>query len=179
MQPRTKEDNFHSNVINTMYWCVTHNKIITEQIFIISTCRVELSMTGNPLGEENVSVSIIYNVQCIVHFNFYYLFTSLLGAIKTFFQLNKVLRHRIWKQKSWGQLASKFSFLVARTSILVAKNYLQEKIAYNILKVFLTSTKLSISYLLQNRLHNPYNGTCYKIHFYVFMYSVTVKLTDS
>ena len=84
-----------------------------------------------------------------------------------------------FRKKSWGQLASKFSFLVARTSILVAKNYLQEKIAYNILKVFLTSTKSSISYLLQNRLHNPYNGTCYKIHFYVFMYSVTVKLTDS
>ena len=84
-----------------------------------------------------------------------------------------------FRKKSWGQLASKFSFLVARTSILVAKNYLQEKIAYNILKVFLTSTKSSISYLLQNRLHNPYNGTCYKIHFYAFMYSVTVKLTDS
>ena len=48
-------------------------------------------MIGNPLGEENVSVSIIYNV----HFNFYYLFTSLLGAIKAFFQLNTVLRHRI------------------------------------------------------------------------------------
>ena len=84
-----------------------------------------------------------------------------------------------FRKKSWGQLASKFSFLVARTSILVAKNYLQEKIAYNILKVFLTSTKSSISYLLQNRLHNPYNGTCYNIHFYAFMYSVTVKITDS
>ena len=90
-----------------------------------------------------------------------------------------LLQGSTFRKKSWGQLASKFSFLVARTSILVAKNYLQEKIAYNILKVFLTSTKLSISYLLQNRLHNPYNGTCYKIHFYVFMYCVTVKLTDS
>ena len=41
-----------------------------------------------------------------------------------------------FRKKSWGQLASTFSFLVARTSILVAKNYLQEKIEYNILKVF-------------------------------------------
>ena len=31
------------------------------------------------------------------------------------------------KKESWGQLATKFSFLVARTSFLVAKNYLQEK----------------------------------------------------
>ena len=49
----------------------------TEQIFIISTC-IELRYVS------------IYNVQCIVHFNFYYLFTRLLGTIKTFFQLNKV-----------------------------------------------------------------------------------------
>ena len=40
-----------------------------------------------------------------------------------------------FRKKSWGHLASKFSFLVARTSILVAKNYLQEKIEYNTLKV--------------------------------------------
>ena len=40
------------------------------------------------------------------------------------------------QKKSWGQLASKFSFLVTRTIILVAKNYVQEKIEYNILKVF-------------------------------------------
>ena len=92
-----------------------------------------------------------------------------------FYKLRKTTQGSTFRKKSLGQLASKFSFLVARTSILVAKNYLQEKIAYNILKVFLTSTKSSISYLLQNRLHNPYNGTCYKIHFYVFMYSVTVK----
>ena len=41
-----------------------------------------------------------------------------------------------FRKKSWGQLASKFSFLVARTSVLVAKNYLQEKLEYHILKVF-------------------------------------------
>ena len=29
-----------------------------------------------------------------------------------------------FRKKSWGQLAPKFSFLVARTSILVAKNYI-------------------------------------------------------
>ena len=40
-----------------------------------------------------------------------------------------------FRKKSWGHLASKFSFLVTRTSILVAKNYLQEKIEYNTLKV--------------------------------------------
>ena len=102
-----------------------------------------------------------------------------MSLLKTFVTAFKTLQGSTFRKKSWGQLASKFSFLVARTSILVAKNYLQEKIAYNILKVFLTSTKSSISYLLQNRLHNPYNGTCYKIHFYAFMYSVTVKLTDS
>ena len=41
-----------------------------------------------------------------------------------------------FRKKSWGHLTSKFSFLVARTSILVAKNYLQEKIEYNTLKVW-------------------------------------------
>ena len=89
-----------------------------------------------------------------------------------------IVQGSTFRKKSWGQLASKFSFLVARTSILVAKNYLQEKIAYNIPKVFLTSTKPSVSYLLQNRLHNLHNGTCYKIDFYAFMYSVTVKLLN-
>ena len=64
MQPRTKEENFHSNVINTMYWCVTQNKIITEQIF--STCRVEPSMVGNPLGVEKVSLFTMYNVLYIL-----------------------------------------------------------------------------------------------------------------
>ena len=29
-----------------------------------------------------------------------------------------------FRKKSWGQLAPKFSFLVVRTSILVAKNYI-------------------------------------------------------
>ena len=29
-----------------------------------------------------------------------------------------------FRKKSWGKLAPKFSFLVARTSILVAKNYI-------------------------------------------------------
>ena len=29
-----------------------------------------------------------------------------------------------FQKKSWGQPAPKFSFLVARTSILVAKNYI-------------------------------------------------------
>ena len=32
-----------------------------------------------------------------------------------------------FRKKSWGQLASKFSFLVARTSILVAKNCLSSR----------------------------------------------------
>ena len=41
-----------------------------------------------------------------------------------------------FRKESWGQLASTFSFLVTRTSTLVAKYYLQEKIEYNILKVF-------------------------------------------
>ena len=40
------------------------------------------------------------------------------------------------RKESWGKLASTFSILVTRTSILVAINYLQEKIEYNVLKVF-------------------------------------------
>ena len=32
-----------------------------------------------------------------------------------------------FRKKSWGQVASKFSFLVARTSILVAKNCLSSR----------------------------------------------------
>ena len=41
-----------------------------------------------------------------------------------------------FRKESWGQPASTRSFLVIRKSILVAINYLQEKIEYNVLKVF-------------------------------------------
>ena len=37
---------------------------------------------------------------------------------------NFTLQCSTFRKKSWGQQAPKFSFLVARTSILVAKNYI-------------------------------------------------------
>ena len=36
----------------------------------------------------------------------------------------EALQCSTFRKKSWGQLAPKFSFFVARTSILVAKNYI-------------------------------------------------------
>ena len=41
-----------------------------------------------------------------------------------------------FRNKCWGQLATKFSFLVPRTSILVAQNYIQEPTEYNKLNMF-------------------------------------------
>ena len=35
-----------------------------------------------------------------------------------------IIQCSTFRKKSWGQPAPKFSFLVARTSILVAKNYI-------------------------------------------------------
>ena len=83
MQPRTKEENFHSNVVNTMYMCYPKQNYYSEQIFIISTCTVAPSVIGNPLGEENVSLFTMHNVLYILIS--IYLFTSPLGAITTFF----------------------------------------------------------------------------------------------
>ena len=55
------------------------------------------------------------------------------------FKMAVNIRGSTFRKKSWGHLASKFSFLVARTSILVAKNYLQEKIEYNTLTLGLNT----------------------------------------
>ena len=39
-------------------------------------------------------------------------------------KVRNILQGSTFRKKSWGQLTPKFSFLVARTSILVAKNYI-------------------------------------------------------
>ena len=41
-----------------------------------------------------------------------------------------------FQKKCWSQLAPKFSVLVTRTSILVAKSYIQELMEYNKLNIF-------------------------------------------
>ena len=55
------------------------------------------------------------------------------GIVKRPFGPNPVLD---FQKKCWSQLAPKFSVLVTRTSILVAKSYIQELMEYNKLNIF-------------------------------------------
>ena len=54
-----------------------------------------------------------------IRIHFIYIFIPRLSPIQS-----ESTQCSTFRKKSWGQLASKFSFFVTRTSILVAKNYI-------------------------------------------------------